>query len=187
MENTFLVDYRMKPSFSRTLGVAAASALLLAGSAAWAHSHGDAHGASHGGAHGAMESAAGLPASATVSARDCWIRQLPAPTPSGGFLVVHNGGDQPAVLKGVSSPDYGMVMLHQTTEENGLSKMSMVHEVSIPAGQDLDLRPGSYHIMLEQPRDGLKIGDRVRVDFALGNGEGFAATCEVKPAKAMSH
>ena len=158
----------MKPSFSRTLGVAAASVLLLAGSSAWAHSHGDAHGASHGGAHGAMESAAGLPASATVSARDCWIRQLPAPTPSGGFLVVHNGGDQPAVLKGVSSPDYGMVMLHQTT-------------------QDLDLRPGSYHIMLEQPRDGLKIGDRVRVDFALGNGEGFAATCEVKPAKAMSH
>ncbi len=134
-----------------------------------------------------MGSAAGLPVSATVTARNCWIRYLPAPTPSGGFLVVHNGGDHAVVLKGASSPDYGMVMLHQTTEENGQSKMSMIHEVSIPAGQDLELRPGSYHIMLEQPKEGLKVGDHVHVDFALGNGEGFAATCEVKPAKAMSH
>ncbi len=168
-------------SFSRTLGAAAVSALLLAGTAAWAHGDGAAHGAS------AAASAAGLPASATVSARDCWIRLLPAPTPSGGFLVVHNGGQQPVSLKSASSPDYGMVMLHQTSEEGGMSKMSMVHEISIPPGQDLELKPGGYHIMLEQPRAGLKVGDRVHVDFALGNGEGFAATCELKPPKAMSH
>lgn len=185
MVDTLLVKLRMKPLFSRTLGVVAAGVFLLAGTTVWAHSHG--HGTTHGDAHAAMASAAGLPKSATVSARDCWIRQLPAPTPSGGFLVVSNSGDQPVTLTGVSSPDYGMVMLHQTTEENGMSKMSMIHEVAIPAGGHLELRPGSYHIMLEQPKDGLKVGDHVQVDFALGNGEGFAATCELKPPKAMSH
>lgn len=99
--------------------------------------------------------------------------------------MAHNAGPADVELTGAHSPDYGMVMLHETTESNGMSKMSMVHQVAIPAGQDLAFKPGSYHLMLEQPRAGLKIGDTVQVDFTLSNGEGFSATCEVKSPKAM--
>ena len=90
------------------------------------------------------------------------------------------------MLTGAHSPDYGMVMLHETTESGGMSKMSMVPQVAIPAGQDLVFKPGSYHMMLEKPRAGLKIGDSVQVDFTLSNGEGFSATCEVKSPKTLS-
>lgn len=123
--------------------------------------------------------------SATVTASDCWIRLLPSPAPSGGFLVAHNAGSADVVLTGASSPDYGMVMLHETTESGGMSKMAMVHRVAIAAGKDLVFKPGSYHLMLEKPREGLKIGDAVRLDFALANGEGFTATCEIKSPKAL--
>lgn len=162
----------MKKSLTRTLGISAG--LLLAVSAsAWAQEHGAAQGAP-------------AKVSAAVTASDCWIRLIPSPAPSGGFFVAHNAGSEDAVLTGAHSPDYGMIMLHETTESGGMSKMSMVHKVAIPAGKDLAFKPGGYHLMLEQPRAGLKVGDSVRVDFTLANGEGFSATCEVKSPKAMS-
>ncbi|HET8597113.1 MAG TPA: copper chaperone PCu(A)C [Castellaniella sp.] len=138
------------------------------------------------GAHGAAaHGTPSGPVSADVTASDCWIRQIPAPAPSGGFLVFHNAGGQAAALTAASSPDYGDVMMHRTTEENGMSRMSMVDQVTVPAGGDLAFKPGSYHLMLEKPRDGLKIGDHVRVDFALGNGQRVQASCEIKSPKAM--
>ncbi|HUH39415.1 MAG TPA: copper chaperone PCu(A)C, partial [Castellaniella sp.] len=127
----------MNSLFPRTLAAVSACLFVLGASGAWAH--GDGH--TMAGAHRAsMPDASGLPASTTMTARDCWVRMLPAPAPSGGFLLIHNGGDQPVAIRGASSPDYGMVMLHQTTEENGLSKMSMVDEIEIPVGQDFELK-----------------------------------------------
>lgn len=163
----------MNGLLTRALGLSAG--LLLAASA-WGAEHG----------HMAQPPAAGLPASATVTTSDCWIRQIPAPAPSGGFLVFHNAGKQPAVLQGVSSPDYEQVMMHETTQENGMSRMSMVRQVAVPAGGQMEFKPGGYHLMLEKARDGLKVGDRVQVDFALEDGHRVSAQCEIMPAKAMS-
>ncbi len=153
------------------------SAGLLLASSAWGA-------AGHDGLM-AQAASAELPVSSTVTASGCWIRQIPAPAPSGGFLVIHNAGTQPAVLNGVSSPDYGMVMMHETTQKNGMSRMSMVHQVTVPAGGQLELKPGSYHLMLEKARDGLKVGDQVRVDFTLADGQRLSAQCEIQPARAM--
>lgn len=90
-------------------------------------------------------------------------------------------------MKGASSPDYGMVMVHQTTEDQGMSKMSMVHEVVIPAGQELAFKPGSYHVMLEQPVRPIAVGEHVQLDLALADGERVSASCEVKPATALKY
>jgi copper(I)-binding protein len=163
----------MKKALTRTLGF---SAGLLLATAAWGHGQNAAHHAS---------AAPPAKASATVTASGCWIRLIPSPAPSGGFFVAHNAGSEDAVLTGAHSPDYGMVMLHETTESDGMSKMAMVHQVAIPAGKDLAFKPGSYHLMLEQPRAGLKIGDTVRLELTLANGEGVSTTCEVKSPKAM--
>ncbi|MDN5843895.1 MAG: copper chaperone PCu(A)C [Alcaligenaceae bacterium] len=135
----------------------------------------------------AQVDAGALPVSPTVTASQCWIRMLPAPAPSGGFLVVHNAGDQDAVLTGASSPDYGMVMVHQTTEENGMSKMAMVDKVVIPAGQDLDLKPGGYHVMLEQAAQSVAVGGQIQLDFALASGQRTSVECKVKPPTAMKY
>lgn len=120
-----------------------------------------------------------------VSTSQCWIRQLPAPAPSGGFLLIHNSGASAAVLKSVHSPDYGQVMMHRTTESGGMSSMAPVQDLKVPAGGDLAFKPGSYHLMLEQPRAGLKVGDTVQMQFQLADGGEFSAACEVRPANAM--
>lgn len=158
-----------------TIGSGLAAALLLSTAA---------FGAEHGKHATAAPDA--LPISDTVTASDCWVRQLPAPAPSGGFLVLHNTGSQDAELTGVHAADYGQSMMHQTTEENGMSKMSMVHEVIVPANGDLVFKPGGYHLMLEQARDGLKTGDHVQVAFTLADGHQVTVQCELRSPKAMS-
>src|SRR3546814_12826070 len=67
--------------------------------------------------------------SASLTVSDCWIRALPVPAPSAGYFVIHNKGGQEARLTGVSSPAFGMAMLHKSTESGGMSKMVMVHDI----------------------------------------------------------
>lgn len=125
--------------------------------------------------------------SKTVSVSDCWIRSLPEPAPSAGYFVIKNSGDKAVKVTGASAAAFGMVMLHQTTNEGGMSKMSMVEDVSIPAGGELAFKPGSYHAMLEKPKAALKVGAVTAIDFMFDSGEKAIALCEVKPANTMSH
>lgn len=128
--------------------------------------------------------------SKTVMVSSCWIRAVPAPAPSAGYFVVKNSGDKDVKLQGASSADYGMVMLHQTTQQDGMSKMSETHDVVIPAAGQLEFKPGSYHAMLEKPAKAAVIGSKVNMDFLFDTGEKASAECEIKPANTqapMSH
>jgi len=117
----------------------------------------------------------------------CWIRSIPAPAPSAGYFVVKNTGDKDVKLQRAASPAYGMVMLHQTTHSDGMSRMSETHDIIIPAGGELEFKPGDYHVMLEKAvSPAPKVGDKVAMDFLFDNGEKATAQCEVKPATAKS-
>ena len=144
--------------------------------------------AAHGDTSGAVASdavaseMANATTSTTLKVSGCWIRSMPAPAPSGGYFVVSNSGSKPLHLKGASSADYGMVMLHQTTHKDGMSRMSATHSVAIPAGGQLEFKPGAYHAMLEDPVKAHPVGSKVAMDFLFDNGEKASAECEVKPA-----
>ncbi|NYT65526.1 copper chaperone PCu(A)C [Alcaligenaceae bacterium] len=130
---------------------------------------------------------ADAPVSQDVTISSCWIRSLPLPAPSAGYFMVKNSGAQAVKLVGAASESYGMVMLHQTTHEDGLSKMSMAHAIDIPAGSELEFKPGGYHAMLEKPHTTITVGSTVTMDFLLDNGQKASAQCEVKPANTKAH
>ncbi len=130
---------------------------------------------------------AGAKLSDTISVSNCWIRAIPLPAPSAGYFLIKNGGAKEAKLVGAASATYGMVMLHQTTHEGGMSRMSEVPEIVIPAGGELLFKPGGYHAMLEKPAKAPEVGSKVGMDFLFGNGEKASAECEVKPANTKAH
>lgn len=128
--------------------------------------------------------------STTLAVSQCWIRSMPAPAPSGGYFVVKNTGSTEVKLQSASSPSYGMVMLHQTTQQDGMSKMSATHDIAIAAGGELEFKPGGYHAMLEKPAKVPAIGSQIDMDFLFDNGEKASAQCEVKAPNTkapMSH
>jgi periplasmic copper chaperone A len=128
----------------------------------------------------------GAELSKTLTVSDCWIRSLPRPTPSAGYFVIKNAGNNEAKLISMSIPAFDQVSLHQTIDQDGKSTMAVADAVSIPAGGELQFKPGSYHAMLEKPTQALAVGTEVEAGFEFQSGETAKALCEVKPANALS-
>ena len=66
---------------------------------------------------------AGPASAAEVSVTNAWIRALPARLPAGGYFTLKNLGKSDVALTGASSPSCGMLMLHRSTDANGMSSM----------------------------------------------------------------
>lgn len=145
------------------------------------HGHGHGNGAGHASAVAAADVNA-APVSSSIAVSGCWIRAIPAPAPSGGYFVVRNNGEKPVTLVAAASPSYGMVMLHQTTHQGGMSRMSEVEGVEIASGSELEFRPGGYHAMLGSAAEGVAVGSTITLNLLFDNGEKAVTECEVKPA-----
>ena len=105
----------------------------------------------------------GQPALPVLHAQTPWFRYLLPNLPAAGYLVLQNTGSGKAILTGASSPDCGSLMLHQSQEKSGMSSMSMVSDITVPAHGSVIFAAGGYHLMCMQPK--MKVGQRV--PFAL--------------------
>jgi copper(I)-binding protein len=127
----------------------------------------------------ALSAIAATPA-ATITVNDAWIRWLPANLPAGGYMTLRNTGTRPQTLTGATSPDFGEVSLHHTSQTDGVSQMQPVSQVEIPPGGVLSFGAGGYHLMLEQPTRSLKPGDQVSITLHFAGGSSTTARFEVR-------
>lgn len=67
---------------------------------------------------------------------------------TGAFMTIKNTGAETDRLVGASFAQAGMTQVHETVIENEVMTMREVPALEIPAGQMVELRHGSYHIML---------------------------------------
>jgi copper(I)-binding protein len=121
-----------------------------------------------------------------IRASQAWIRLLPGDLPAGAYVTLENTGDRAASLHGASTASYGSVMLHKSSAEGGVSRMSMVDELAIPAHGKAELSPGGYHLMLMKAVSPVKVGDRVKVRLVFGDGSTMDADFVARPANAAS-
>ncbi|MDV2117232.1 copper chaperone PCu(A)C [Alcaligenes faecalis] len=135
--------------------------------------------------HGTPEPVRAL--STQVHASQCWVRMLPEPAPSAAYLELENKGEQSVALMGASTLSFGHAMLHQTTEHQGMSRMSHTSEVEIPAGGTLRLKPGDFHVMLGQAKEDLALGERIILSLHLSDDTQVQAECELRPAKTQGY
>jgi copper(I)-binding protein len=73
---------------------------------------------------------------------------MPGRQMSAGYLVLTNNTDEAIVIDEVTSPHFGSVELHETTIENGMSRMRRIEELVIPANGSVTLERGGKHLML---------------------------------------
>lgn len=100
-----------------------------------------------------------------------WIRYLPAGVPAGGYFTLSNSSHHPVTLKGVHSAVFGMVMMHRSVQENGVSKMLPVDRVDVPADGTVEFKPGGYHLMLMSPKSKIAPGETIPLTLEFSNGE----------------
>lgn len=67
---------------------------------------------------------------------------------SGAFMTLSNASAIPHALTSVSFNAAGMVEIHETSMNGEMMRMRQVSQIDIPANGSVELKPGSYHIML---------------------------------------
>jgi copper(I)-binding protein len=97
-----------------------------------------------------------------IEVSEATVRLLSSEMPAAGYMTIRNNGNTADRLVGVTSDDAQHLMLHQSSvDANGIASMKMVMSIDLPAGQQVELKPGSFHIVLSGLKEGLKAGDMV--------------------------
>jgi copper(I)-binding protein len=122
---------------------------------------------------------------AHIHASHAWIRVLPGDLPAGAYATLENDSDHPIALRSASSPAYADVMLHRSSSEGGMSRMTMVDELPVPAHGKAVLAPAGYHLMLMKAASPVKPGDTVRLMLKFSDGSTLASDFIARPANAM--
>lgn len=125
------------------------------------------------------------PAWAVPTVSDAWIPEAPpVSTVMAGFMILHNPAVDAVKIVAVQSEQFTDVQMHLSLEENGIAKMLPQKMLVVPAQGSLQLKPGSYHLMLFNPVAPLKAGDKVTLSIRFENGDSLPVIAEVKKAAA---
>jgi copper(I)-binding protein len=123
--------------------------------------------------------AAAAPALAQVKVSDPWVRAtVPHQSATGAFMKIESPHD--ARLVSASSPVAGIVELHEMKMEKEVMKMRAVPAVALPAGKEVELKPGGYHVMMMNLKGQMKAGDSVPITLVVEGKDKKRETVEVK-------
>lgn len=120
-----------------------------------------------------------------------WARATPGMAKSAAvYLTVVDHGTVADTLTGVSTPVAGMAMIHETTVENGVSKMRMLDGVRLDPQSPVTLKPGGMHVMLTELKSPLRAGATFPLTLTFAKAAPVTVTVKVMavgaagPAKA---
>lgn len=73
---------------------------------------------------------------------------FPGRDTAAGYFSITNHSKVDDTLVSVSSPISGAVEIHNHIEEDGVMKMRQVKGIPLKAGETVELKPGSFHLMM---------------------------------------
>jgi copper(I)-binding protein len=93
-----------------------------------------------------------------------WTREVPAGAKVAvGFMTIANTGKEPDTLVGGSIPLAGKFEVHEMKMDSGIMQMRrLVPGLTLEPGETVVLRPGSFHVMFMDLKQGPKRGTPVK-------------------------
>jgi len=86
------------------------------------------------------------------------------------YVTLSNTGSQPDALVSAATDAARTAELHEVLKEGGVMKMRPVKSIPVPAGGNVELKPGGYHIMLLDLKHDLKAGEKIPVTLKFEHG-----------------
>jgi periplasmic copper chaperone A len=146
-----------------TSGITLSIALLLASSAALAHSYsvGD------------------------IAVEHPWARPTVAGQQAGGgYMVLTNKGKQDDKLLRASSPAAARVELHTMSMDGNVMRMREVADIAVKAGGSVELKPGALHVMFMGLKAPLTLDSKIAVTLEFEKAGKVTVDFNVELAKA---
>ena len=108
------------------------------------------------------------------------VRLLP-PTSvnTAGFMLLKNNSDNDIKLVSAKSTLSKKVELHNHINEDGMMKMRQVSSILIPAKGEVELKPGSFHIMFLGLKSTLIENELVEIELGFDKSESITVKAPI--------
>jgi copper(I)-binding protein len=115
-----------------------------------------------------------------VTVTDAWARAtVQGQKATGAFMKITAKND--VKLVGVSSPVAGVAEIHEMKMDKDVMKMAALpNGLDLPAGKAVELKPGSYHVMLMDLKAPLAKDTTVPLTLTLQDAKGVKSNVELK-------
>lgn len=118
-------------------------------------------------------------AGAEVTVKDAWVRgTVPAQKATGAFLTLTSTVD--AKLLSARTPIAERAEIHKTENHGGMMHMGAVDAVDLPAGKEVKLAPGGYHVMIMGLKKPVEANAKVPLTLTIQEKGGAKKTVEVE-------
>lgn len=106
----------------------------------------------------------------SVMVHDAWAPpSIPGQKVGVAYITLHNPSDAEVAVKNVTSPQAARVEVHTHEQQaDGVMQMKRLDALLLPAGQEVAMAPGGLHLMLFDPVQSLKEGDRFLLTLSDG-------------------
>ena len=128
-------------------------------------------------------------ANETICLSKAWINEAP-PTATilAGYVHIENNSNDDLTLTKVTSPVFDKIEIHRSmVNSEGMASMERQTELLIPAGESIEFKPGSFHLMLFNPDEPLKSGQSVSMEFTFSNNQTYSIEAKVERRNDMQH
>lgn len=115
-----------------------------------------------------------------VEIRGPWIRPAAAGGSTAAYMQIKNGANQPDRLVSAEFAPAGMVELMDTTIVDDRMQMVTISEIEIPAGGQVELKPGGLHVMLMNLKEDLVEGQTAALTLTFEQGGSVTLELPVK-------
>ena len=99
------------------------------------------------------------------------IKNLPAAVPvRAAYMTLHNPTTSQQRIVALHSEAFASVEIHHTVMQDGMMRMQQLPDLSIAAGETVQLAPGGLHLMLIQPAEPTEPGQTHRIEIEFDDG-----------------
>ena len=114
-----------------------------------------------------------------VEVKDAWVRATVAQQKATGAFFKLSAKTDSRLVE-VRSPLANVVEVHEMAMEGTTMKMRAVPALDLPAGKTVELKPGSYHVMLMELKAPVAAGDSVPLTLVIEGADKKRETIEIK-------
>jgi periplasmic copper chaperone A len=131
----------------------------------------------------------------TIQLENAWARRAPSMVQGGqssqgggamtagngaAYVTISNHGSEADALLSASADVATTAELHATVEQDGKMVMRPLPKFDVPASGRLEMKPGSYHIMLLGLKQDLKPGETLNVGLSFEKAGQMSVEAPVK-------
>ena len=122
---------------------------------------------------------------AHVKVDNAWARaSVPGQQASGAFMRLT--AQEPLKLVGVETPTAAVAEVHEMKMDGDVMRMRAIESLDLPKGVAVDLKPGGYHLMLQQLKAPLLKDTQVPITLVFKDAKGAESRLNLQVPVRMS-